>query len=133
MAKTWDITDVPTVTPADLVLTFRRVVGSPRTLTGTGIEIEDLEPIFWRHFTGDTAHGVSLLLRLRSLLEVLSARRVRSLTSGGGDDLIRPLAEVAATMRLNVKWGFNPNKFLTALRTAMAEETAAEIVWRKAA
>jgi hypothetical protein len=136
MTKCWDMTDVPTVAPAELVFTIRRVVGSIRTLTAqdaTAVDLDDLETIFWQHYAGATGHGVALLLRLRSLIEVLSSRRVRTLTSEGADDLIRPLAEVAATMRLNVRWGFNPHKFLTALRAAMGEKTAVAAGWLEAA
>jgi hypothetical protein len=71
---------------------------------------------------------VAVLLRFRALVGVFKARRLRELLLGRGFMLITPAVHVAARMRLNTQWGFNPLKFereLQGLLGQLDDEAAA--------
>jgi hypothetical protein len=54
-------------------------------------------------------------LRLWSLVDVFKAARLRDLLLDRGYALLADAARVAAEQRINIDWGFNPQRMLTAL------------------
>jgi hypothetical protein len=125
MASTLDLTDVPVVAPEDLAVPMRLLIESEQALMllrGLGRpELGAIEQAFWQHFNGNTALGLAVLLRFWNLIDVFSARRLKDLLLHRGYGLIAPAVDVGSSMRLNAKWGFNPQKFLCALKTLEAE------------
>jgi hypothetical protein len=68
---------------------------------------------------------VAALLRFWSLVTVFSSRRLRDLLHARGFALLAPAGAVAARMRMNAHWGFNPNKVMAALAHAHASRRPA--------
>jgi hypothetical protein len=137
MAATLDITDVAPVAPHDMALLMGVLIESGRALILTrGATPDDkktIETLFWERFEGETAHGVATLLRFWSLVGVFASRRVKAVLLARGFALLSPAGEVAAHLRLNAHWGFNPQRFLNALGQAEAtrrpqSEAAAEVL-----
>lgn len=75
----------------------------------------------WDKLDGTSAEKVATLLRFRSLVGVFAGSRLQELLLRRGLPLMGPALEVAAEMRLNVQWGFNPVKFLRALEAKLGE------------
>jgi hypothetical protein len=133
MATTFDLTDVPFVAPEDLAIPMRLLIDGERALAllygAADADMRTIEEAFWLEFEGDTASGIAVLLRFRSLLGLFAARRPRDLLLDRGHGLIAPAVAAAATMRLNARWGFNPYKFLcalTELEAALVDREARE-------
>ena len=134
MPNAVDLADVPFVAPEALALPMRRLVDSGRGLALLkGLSERDLRQVdqaVWDDLDHDPAHRVAVLLRLRCLIRVFEARRLAGLFQHQGHSLIAPAVYVAARMRLNTKWGFNPMKFERALKgllAQMGEARAAEM------
>ena len=125
MPNTIDPADVPYVAPEALALPMRHLVDSGRGLALLeGLSQRDLREVdeaVWGELGDDPAHRIAVLLRLRCLIRVFEARRLANLFLNHGHGLIAPAVYVAARMRLNTKWGFNPLKFDRALRGLLAQ------------
>ena len=128
LASTIDPTDVPTIPPRDLALALRMMLAGGRVLAAASRfsegDIRRVEQAFWSHNGGCHATKLAVLLRFRSLIGVFSTRRLNSLVERYGSSLVPHALSVAATMRLNTKWGFNPQKFARALEAALVEAGA---------
>ncbi|MGD9671021.1 MAG: hypothetical protein AB7U75_18585 [Hyphomicrobiaceae bacterium] len=121
MSPVIDLTDLPKAAPETLALAMRLLIEDGRALVLLrGASPEDralLEERFWQRFDGTTAEGVVALLRLWSLVDVFKASRLRALLLDRGYALLADAARVAAEQRINVNWGFNPQRVLAALRS----------------
>lgn len=119
MSPTIDLTDLPKATPESLALAMRLLIEDGRALIlMRGASPEDrlrLEERFWERFDGTTAEGVVALLRLWCLVEVFKANRLQVLLLDRGYALLADAARAAAEQRVNVRWGFNPQRMVTAL------------------
>lgn len=119
MNTPFDPTDLPRVPADTLALAMRLLIEDGRALIlMRGAAPEDrsrLEARFWTRFEGPTGEGVAALLRLWGLVEVFQARRMRSLLLDRGYALIADAVREAARQRLNLSWGFNPQRMLDAL------------------
>lgn len=119
MSQQIDLSDLPQAHPQTLALAMRLLVEDGRALVLlSGAEADDrarIEARFWERFDGPTADGVVALLRLWSLVEVFQARRLRALLLDRGYALLADAAREAAVQRMNVDWGFNPQRMLMAL------------------
>jgi hypothetical protein len=71
---------------------------------------------FIEHFEGSDAEAQAALMRLDAMIAVFSAQRLRDMLLKDGFMLIWQAVAVAANMRLNAEWGFNPQKFIWALQ-----------------
>ena len=118
-----DTSDVPYVAPEALTLPMRHLVESGRGLALLkGLsrkDLRDVDAAVWEDIAPE--HRVAVLLRLRCLIRVFQARRLASLFLDHGHGLIAPAVYVAARMRLNTTWGFNPLKFERALKGLLAQ------------
>jgi hypothetical protein len=122
MAATLDLTDVTPVAPQHMALMMGLLIESGRALMlvrgATPDDKKAIEALFWDRFEGETADGVATLLRFWSLSGVFSSRRLKGVLLARGFAVLAPAGEVAARLRFNVHWGFNPQRFLTALTRA---------------
>lgn len=119
MSPAIDLTDLPKAEPETLALAMRLLIEDGRALILLrGATPEDrarLEERFWQRFEGTTADGVVALLRLWSLVDVFKAARLRAILMDRGYALLADAARVAAEQRINIDWGFNPQRMLMAL------------------
>ena len=84
-------------------------------------ELRELEHAVWDKLEGPSSQKVATLLRFRALVGVFAGSRLQQLFLRRGLALVGPAMQVAAEMRLNVQWGFNPVKFLRALEAKLGE------------
>lgn len=119
MTPDFDMTDLPKAQPKTLALAMRLLVEDGRALVlmrgATTDDRNRLEERFWKNFDGATQDGVVALVRLWSLVDVFKARRLQELLLERGYVLLADAARVAAEQRINMDWGFNPQRMLTAL------------------
>ncbi len=120
MTVTWTPTDVPAVRMEDLAMVMRLLVEHERGLTlYHGLDAADREQLhsaFWATYAGSMGEGHAILLRLDALVAVFSAQRLKQILLEGGFVIVWQAVAIAAGMRLNAEWGFNPQKFLWTLR-----------------
>ena len=120
-----DTSDVPLVAPEMLALPMQHLIDSGRglvMLTGmTDAELRELDCAMWETLGDDPAQRVAVLLRIRCLIRVFGARRLANLLLNTGYNAIMPAVYVAARMRLNTHWGFNPRKFERALQGLLVQ------------
>lgn len=137
MSAPLDLTDVTPVAPHHMALLMGVLIESGRALMltreATAEDKKAIEALFWQRFDGETAQGVAALIRFWSLVETFSSRRLKAVLLARGFALLAPAGEVAARLRFNAHWGFNPQRFLTALAQAGAtrratSEAAAEVL-----
>jgi len=125
MSDRLDRSDVPLVASHELLLPMRHLIETERglaLLNGlSNAELRAVDHAVWEKLEGDAARRVAVLLRLRALIEVFKARRLAELFLDRGLRLIAPAVHVAARMRLNTEWGFNPLKFERALRDLLLQ------------
>jgi hypothetical protein len=120
-----DTADVRPIAPESLLVVTRHLIASGRglaLLNGLSAqELREVDAAVWDELDQDPAERVATLLRLRCLIAVFGARRLASLFLQRGHSLIAPAVYVAARMRLNTQWGFNPLKFERALQDLLAQ------------
>ena len=129
MQAQFDPTDIQTVSAEDLALPMKLLISEGHALVlfnaGSKTARDAIDTAFWRSFKGQTQHGAAILLRFWCLIDVLATRRLNQRMLDRGFALIAPLTDVAAKLRLNANWGFNPQRVLAAL---IAAELAAAAV-----
>jgi hypothetical protein len=123
-----DQTDVMTVTAGDLDHALRVLVDEGHALAlfnGADENVRaELEAAFWRSFKGPARHGHATMLRFMALLDVLASRRLNTMFLDRGFAMIDHLAVACAKERLNLKWGFNPQRVVMAV--LVSERAAAD-------
>jgi hypothetical protein len=125
MTQQLDMTDVPVVPAAELALAMQFMIDNGKGLVLlrglTASDMRTLEAAVWDRLEGSVAQRRAVLVRFQCLADVFGARRLNALMLRSGFPLISLALKAAATMRLNVKWGFSPTKFNTALQWALTE------------
>jgi hypothetical protein len=125
MSAILDRCDVPQVSAELLALPMQAMIAAGRGLVLLrGIsdpELRTVEHAVWDKLDGTSADKVATLLRFRCLVGVFATSRLQQLFLRRGLALMGPAMEVAAEMRLNVQWGFNPVKFQRALEAKLTE------------
>jgi hypothetical protein len=120
-----DLTDLPLVSPAKVMLPMRYLVDSGRGLAMlhglSNRELREVDTAVWDQLDDDPKQRVAVLLRLRCLIRVFRARRLAALFLSEGHHLIAPAVHVASRMRLDADRGFNPLKFERALQGLLAQ------------
>lgn len=125
MSAILDRCDVPQVSPQSLAQPMQAMIAAGRGLVLLrGIadaELRAVEHAVWDRLGGTSSDRVATLLRFRCLVGVFATSRLQQLFLRRGLGLLGPALEVAAEMRLNVQWGFNPVKFLRALEAKLGQ------------
>jgi len=115
MSNAVDMSDVPLVATHELMVPMQHIIDTERGLAMlkciSNAELRQVDNAIWHALAGDPARRVAVLLRFRALVQVFKARRLAELFLHRGFMLIAPAVHVAARMRLNTEWGFNPLKF----------------------
>jgi hypothetical protein len=113
---TFDLSDVPPVEDRLLKRLVELMAANGRSrILFKGATREDrdvLEDAFWAEYRGETAVGVAALVRFWAMIEVVGTRRLGERLLREGFLILRPLARASARLRMNVKWGFNPQRML---------------------
>ena len=125
MGSKLDRSDVRLVASHDLLVPMQHLIDTERGLALlNGIsdaELREVDHAVWDALDGDSERRVAVLLRFRALIQVFKARRLADLFLHRGCMLIAPAVHVAARMRLNSEWGFNPLKFERALQDLLSQ------------
>lgn len=125
MATTFDLSDVPAADAGDLAAAMRTFIENGRGLILlNGASEADLDAacsfLKGRHHT-EPQRALTAFVRLRHLIEVFGARRLRQMLLDNGHALMAPAIAVASSLRLNGHRGFNPQRFLAALTEALGD------------
>jgi hypothetical protein len=119
MTRTIDSSDVPAVGMHDLYMPMRHLINEGRGLALlNGLsekDIRSLESHIWAHFADAPEKRVAVALRFRALLDVFSRRRLKQEFLNQGFKLIARAVTEASSQRLNARFGFSAQKFVTAL------------------
>lgn len=119
-----DTSDVPTVGARELALALKILsAGEGLLLPQVTLSDDDLrrvEQYFWDISPRARVRKVAVLLRFRGLLAACNSRHVSTVLARHGQQAVVMALEVAANMRLNAKWGFNPHKMARAIDEALA-------------
>ena len=125
-----DLTDIPAVPADDLwrmievLITGGFIESYPRLLTSS--EVDVLEREFWMRHRGTGNQALAISHRFRALTRVMAARRLAPLLGASNWRVLAASVEMAATMRLNPKWGFKTLTFRAALEARLKVAGRAE-------
>lgn len=118
-----DTSDVPPVGARELALALKILSAGQGLLLPTVVLSDDdlrrVEQDFWQISPRARIRKVAVLLRFRSFLAACNSRHVSELIASHGQAALVTALEVAANMRLNAKWGFNPHKMARAMNEAL--------------
>jgi hypothetical protein len=123
MATTFNLSDVPAVDAADLAAAMRALIENGRGLVllngASDADLEMAREVLTDRHHSSPPRALAAFVRLRHLIEVFGARRLKQMLLDNGHALIAPAIAVAAGLRLNGHRGFNPQGFLQALSSAL--------------
>jgi hypothetical protein len=124
MAITWNPSDVPVADAEDLASAMLVLIGTEHGLVLYRGELSREEEALvsgclHERLGREPSRELAALMRFRALVQVFSNRRLNDLLLEHGYDAIAPAVRVAAEMRLNLKWGFNPRKFARTLNAML--------------
>ena len=126
---TWDLSDVPAVAATDLAAAMRVLIDNERGLVLLrGLSDGDLSLVqseLQRQFQSEPQRALAVFVRLRTMVEVFSARRLQEMMLDRGYALLAPAIAIAASLRLNANRGFNPQRFMLSLQEALAANLVA--------
>jgi hypothetical protein len=127
MASNFNLADVPVVKASDLGLIVQHLVDKGQGLALLrGMredEIRDIEDRLWAEFQGASDARLATALRFRALLQVFASRRLKALFLERGFRVLAAVAREAASRPLNIHFGFNSQRMLTALDLATARSS----------
>jgi hypothetical protein len=122
MITKFDATDVPPVAPRDLNRPMQILIANGHGLALlkglSKSELRQLECVLWNEFDDDPGTRLAVALRFRALVEVFAARRFKNLLLERGFKAITAAIAETSTLRLNTRFGFNPQKLLLAIDAA---------------
>jgi len=123
-----ETTDVAPVDSAVMLTAIRSVVQSGRAMVffegADKTDREIVENAFWNTYEGNTTVGGMALIRLWGLVDVLQSRRMLNLLMQRGFRFIVSAAMAAGELRLNVDWGFMPQRLYWAIDAIDADQAA---------
>lgn len=115
----FDPTDIPTVTLPEIWLPMRIAIDAGRGLilmrSPSPDDRRTVEQGFWNAYRGDTARGTAILVRFWELARAMSSQRLQDKILHEGFAGLAPLLAAAASLRLNMSWGFVPQRLLWAM------------------
>lgn len=117
-----DMTDVPPVAACEMAAAIDCLVAQGQGLAFLkGLDekaLDDLEHALWQRWPDNAELRLAVALRFRAVLAVFGAKRLRDLLLHRGFRVVKATADVAASERLNVRFGFRAQHFLVALERA---------------
>jgi hypothetical protein len=126
MATTFNLSDVPAVEAGDLAAAMRTLIENGRGLVllngASDADLELAREVLTDRHHANPPEALAAFVRLRHLFEVFGARRLKQMLLDNGHALIAPAIAVASELRLNGNRGFNPQSFLEALSSAVAND-----------
>jgi hypothetical protein len=93
-----------------------------------GLSDDDLSLVrseLQRQFQSEPQRALAVFVRVRTMVEVFSARRLQEMLMDRGYALLAPAIAIAASLRLNANRGFNPQRFMLSLQEALAANLVA--------
>lgn len=124
MAAKLDPTDIPQVAASDLNRPMQMLIEKGQGLALlTGLsehDLRELETSLWSDFQTDPDIRVAIALRLRALVDVFAARRLKDMLLARGFKVIPAAIAAASKERLNTHFGFNAQRLLLAIDAATA-------------
>ena len=125
----WDLSDVPAVAATDLAAAMRVLIDNERGLVLLrGLSDGDLGLVqseLQRLFQSEPQRALAVFVRLRTMVDVFSARRLKDMMLDRGYAVLAPAIAIAASLRLNANRGFNPQRFMLSLQEALAANLVA--------
>lgn len=122
MITKFDTADVPRVAPRDLNRPMQILIANGHGLAllkgVSESELRQLERILWNEFGNDPRTRLAVALRFRALVDVFAARRLKDVLLERGFKVVTAAIAEASTLRLNTRFGFNPQKLLLAIDAA---------------
>ena len=136
--KPLDHTDVMTVQNRDLAHALRVLIDNGNALVlvngADDATRANIEAAFWRSFKGPARVGGAILLRFWALVDVMGHKRLNTMFFNRGYAMVEHLAVAASVQRLNITWGFNPQRILSAvLAGEVAAAAATSVITHRAA
>lgn len=129
MEAVFDPKDVALSGAPEMRLALQAVVKAGRaSIFMRGVEERDraaIEKVFWEDFEGRNDRGGIALVRLWYLVDALQARRLQELFLNEGYAFLESAVMAAATLRLNMDWGFAPQRLLWSINRVKAARAAA--------
>jgi len=131
MAAAIDLSDIPAVSTEELSVPMHYLISTGRGLAMlrglSDADLRDVEAEIWSNDAIAPSSRLAVAVRFRSFIKAFDSRRMQQLLLERGFPLIAPALRSAASHRLNQKWGFNPQRFLSALlETAPETEPVAK-------
>jgi len=124
MVAKLDPTDIPPVAASDLSRPMQMLIAKGQGLALLkGLSEEDLrelETSLWSDSQTDPDRRVAIALRLRALIDVFAARRLKDMLLVRGFKVIPAAIAAASQQRLNARFGFNAQCLLLAIDAATA-------------
>lgn len=121
--------DVPEVSAAELYEPMRRLIARGEGLAllkgMSEADLRRLEDELWAELDMAAETRLAVALRFRALVALFGARRLKELLLHRGFKLVGAAVAEAAAQRLNMRFGFNIQKFVVALDAATATSHAA--------
>ena len=114
-----DMTDIPAVTADEMWQLVELLIDSglietlPERLTE--LQMAQLARHFWQRYEGTGDRGLAIINRFMALIDFLATKRLAPLIRECKWQVVVASVGIAATMRLNPKWGFNRMKLASAL------------------
>ncbi|MBU1210413.1 MAG: hypothetical protein KJ587_03950 [Alphaproteobacteria bacterium] len=132
MNRHLELTDIAPAPKAVMLAALSAVVQSGRArVFFEGAAVADrkaVEQAFWNDYDGNITEGGLALIRLWQLVDVLQSRRLQHLLLQNGFRFIEAAAIAAGELRLNLDWGFMPQRLywaISAVETARQAEQPA--------
>lgn len=129
MTAVADLSDIAPVTIEELSVPMHYLIQTGRGLAMlrglSEADLREVETMIWSHEGIAAQRRMAVAVRFRSFIAAFAARRLQQLLLERGFPLIAPAIAAAASLRLNQKWGFNPQRFLAALQASVAEAEVA--------
>ena len=122
----WDDTEIPAVTPTDLSAALALWLDRERqglVLADTSVATQSTIDTQVIAMSSHPARGLAVLLRMRCLVEAMSSRRLRHLVRGTDTQALAHVVEIAASLRLNPRWGMSPVRLVWAIAASTADAT----------
>ena len=131
MLAVFDPKDVALSGAPEMRLALQAVIKAGRSgVFMRGAEERDrviVEELFWKTYEGRKDRGGIALIRLWYLVEAMQSRRLQDLFLGEGYAFLETAVMAAATLRLNMDWGFAPQRLIWSIDRVKAARAVSRL------